>query len=102
MRWAVSQAKIDMSDYRKFYIDGKWVDPVKAHDFAVINPATEELIATISLGSSSDVAEAVESAKKAFVRYSGNTREERLELLRRVVDVYKAKSEQLAETITSE
>ena len=75
-----------MSDYRKFYIDGKWVDPAKAHDFRVINPATEEPIATISLGSSGDVNAGVESAKKAFVSYSATTREERLDLLKRVID----------------
>ena len=40
-----------MKDCRKFYIDGKWVDPAKAHDFPVINPANEEPVATISLGS---------------------------------------------------
>jgi aldehyde dehydrogenase (NAD+) len=102
MRCSGSQAKIDMSDYRKFYIDGTWVDPVKAHEFTVINPATEEPIATISLGSSSDVDAAVESAKRAFVSYSATTREERLDLLKRVINVYKEKSEQLAETITSE
>jgi len=91
-----------MSDYRKFYINGEWVDPVNAHDVTVINPATEEPIACISLGGSTDVGEAVESARKAFVFYSETTREERLELLRRVINCYKAESEQLAEAITSE
>jgi len=40
-----------MKDCRQFYIDGKWVAPTKANDLAVTNPATEETIATISLGS---------------------------------------------------
>ncbi|HZC22693.1 MAG TPA: aldehyde dehydrogenase family protein, partial [Candidatus Binatia bacterium] len=91
-----------MSDYRKFYINGQWVDPASANDSSVINPATEEPIATISLGGSRDVDAAVDSARKAFVSYSETTREERLELLRKVIDSYKAKSGQLAETITSE
>jgi len=102
MRELSGGRQIEMSDYRKFYIDGQWVDPAKPHDFPVINPATEEPIATISLGSSSDVDAAVESAKKAFVSYSATTREERLDLLKRVISVYKEKGEQLAETITSE
>ena len=93
---------MQISDYRKFYINGQWVDPLSAHDIRVINPATEEPIATISLGGSGDVDGAVESARKAFVHYSETTREERLELLKRVIDRYKAKSEQLAEAITSE
>ena len=41
--------------YRQFYIDGAWVDPVEPRTLDVINPATEETVATISLGSSKDV-----------------------------------------------
>jgi aldehyde dehydrogenase (NAD+) len=44
-----------MKDRRQFYIEGKWINPAKSHDFAVINPATEVPIATISLGTSADV-----------------------------------------------
>ena len=62
-----------MKDCRQFYIDGQWVDPAKAHDFTVINPATEEAIATISLGSSTDVDRAVAAAKRAFESYSETT-----------------------------
>ena len=39
-----------MKDCRHFYIDGKWVSPAKPRDFIVLNPATEQPIATISLG----------------------------------------------------
>ena len=39
----------------EFYIDGKWVKPVHADTLNVINPATEEAVATISLGNSDDV-----------------------------------------------
>jgi aldehyde dehydrogenase (NAD+) len=91
-----------MKDCRQFYIDGQWVDPAKAHDFTVINPATEEAIATISLGSGFDVDRAVAAAKRAFESYSETTPEERLTLLRRVLEVYQSKMEQMAETISQE
>jgi aldehyde dehydrogenase (NAD+) len=91
-----------MKDCRKFYIDGKWVDPLKAHDFVVINPATEESIATISLGSAGDGDRAVAAAKRAFDSYSGTSQQERLELLRRIVDVYQSKIEEMAATISQE
>ena len=91
-----------MKDCRQFYIDGQWVDPAKAHDFTVINPATEEAIATISLGSSSDVDRAVAAAKRAFESYSETTPGERLALLRRVLEVYQSKMDQMAETISQE
>ena len=91
-----------MKDCRQFYIDGQWVDPAKAHDFTVINPATEEPIGTISLGSSADVDRAVAAAKRAFESYSETSRDERLALLRRVLDVYQSKMDQMAETISLE
>jgi aldehyde dehydrogenase (NAD+) len=91
-----------MKDYRKFYIDGKWVDPTKNHDFTVINPANEEAIATISFGSAADVDRAVTSAKRAFETYSEVSVEARLALLRRIIEVYKSKMEEMATTISQE
>jgi aldehyde dehydrogenase (NAD+) len=41
-----------MKDYCQFYINGQWVKPLVKQDYAVLNPATEQEIATISLGSS--------------------------------------------------
>ena len=91
-----------MKDCRQFYIDGKWVDPIKAHDFEVINPASEERIATISLGSAVDVDNAVAAAKSAFESYSETTAEDRLALLQRIIEVYQSKSAEMAETISKE
>jgi aldehyde dehydrogenase (NAD+) len=91
-----------MKDCRKFYIDGKWVDPAKAHDFSVINPATEEPIATISLGAATDVDRAVGAAKRAFETYSQTSPDERLTLLRRIIEVYQSRMEEMAETISRE
>jgi len=91
-----------MRDSRQFYIDGKWVDPVDFHDFTVIDPAHEEPIATISLGSAADVDRAVAAAKRAFESYSGTSVDERLAILRRIVEVYKSKMDEMAETISRE
>ena len=35
-------------DKLQFYIDGKWVNPAHAETLDVINPATEDIVATIS------------------------------------------------------
>ncbi len=91
-----------MKDARQFYIDGKWVAPTQPRDFAVINPATEEQIATISLGTAADVDKAVAAAKRAFDSFSETTVEQRRELLQRIVSVYKAKSQEMAQAISSE
>jgi aldehyde dehydrogenase (NAD+) len=91
-----------MKDARQFYIDGKWVAPTQPRDFPVINPATEEQIATISLGGAADVDKAVAAAKRAFDTFSETTVEQRRELLQRIIAVYKAKSQEMAQAISSE
>jgi aldehyde dehydrogenase (NAD+) len=91
-----------MSDFTKFYINGEWVAPLESHPFDVINPATEEPVAQISLGSAADVDRAVKAAKAAFPAFSRTRKDERLALLQKVIDAYKARYDELAQTITKE
>ncbi len=91
-----------MKDCRQFYIGGKWVNPAEARDFTVINPATEETIATISLGSAADVDLAVAAAKEAFYFYSETTPDERLAFLRRIIENYQSRIGEMAEAISLE
>ncbi|MFT5047938.1 MAG: aldehyde dehydrogenase (NAD+), partial [Porticoccaceae bacterium] len=48
-----------MNQNKQFYIDGQWVDPVVANDYDVIDPSTEQVCATISLGDAGDTNAAV-------------------------------------------
>jgi aldehyde dehydrogenase (NAD+) len=91
-----------MKTCRQFYIDGKWVDPAATHEFTVINPSNEEPVAVISLGSAVDVDRAAAAAKRAFETYSETCPTERLELLRRIIEVYQSKIGEMAETISLE
>lgn len=91
-----------MSNNKKFYINGAWVDPSGSETVDVINPATEEAIGTIALGNHTDVDAAVEAAKAAFESFSQTTVEERLELLNKITEIIGARSEDLAAAITSE
>src|SRR5437870_7509714 len=91
-----------MKDCRQFYIDRKWVDPAEVYDFGVINPATEEPIATISLGGPADVDKAVAAATKAFESYSETIINERLAFLRRIIEAYQSRIDEMAETISRE
>jgi aldehyde dehydrogenase (NAD+) len=91
-----------VKDSRQFYINGKWVDPTKVNDLMVINPATEAPIATISLGCPADLNKAVVAAKNAFESYSETTVDARLALLRHIIDVYRLKIDEMAQTISLE
>jgi len=91
-----------MREYLKFYIDGKWVDPVTPKTLEVINPATEDVAGHISMGSEADVDAAVKAAQKAFISFSQTTREQRIELLERIVVEYQKRYEDMAKAITEE
>jgi aldehyde dehydrogenase (NAD+) len=91
-----------MDNNTKFYIDGAWVDPATPHLFDVINPATEEVAGQISLGSRADVDRAVAAARRAFATFSQSSRDERLNLLRRIIDGFEAYSGELAHAMTTE
>ncbi|WP_269714255.1 aldehyde dehydrogenase family protein [Caulobacter sp. NIBR2454] len=91
-----------MRDYTKFYIDGAWVAPAVAKTLDVINPANEEVAGRISMGSAADVDTAVKAARKAFETFSRTSREERIDLLERIVAEYQKRYEDMAKAITEE
>jgi aldehyde dehydrogenase (NAD+) len=91
-----------MLERLQFYIDGKWVDPVEPKTLDVINPATEEPIARISLGSKKDVDKAVAAARRAFETYSRTSREERIALFQKIIAAYQKRYGEIAETISKE
>ncbi|MCB1856425.1 MAG: aldehyde dehydrogenase family protein [Halieaceae bacterium] len=91
-----------MREYKQFYINGQWVDPVEPNTCDVINPATEEVCAQISLGSEADVNAAVAAAKAAFASYSRTSVKERQELLESCVEVYQKYYDDMADAIREE
>jgi len=91
-----------MREYKQFYINGAWVDPVAANDFDVINPATEEVCAQISMGGEEDVNRAVAAAKAAFESFSRTSRQERIELLESCIEVYQKYYNDIADAIREE
>src|SRR3984885_12800330 len=89
-------------EYRKFYIDGQWVDPAKPHEFKVINPATEEVAGVISMGNATDVDRAVAAASPAFDSFSQPTADDRRSLLEKILEVYKKRYSDVANAIRDE
>ena len=91
-----------MENKKKFYIDGKWVTPKSKEEIKVINPATEENCAVISLGNKEDVNLAVISAKKAYTSWAFSPKEERIKLLEKLYENYKKRWADIADAITTE
>ena len=91
-----------MREYLKFYIDGRWVDPIAPKTADVINPATEAVSGRIALGAVADVDKAVAAARKAFASWSQTTREQRLELLLAIQAEYAKREKEIGEAISEE
>ncbi|MBY0276916.1 aldehyde dehydrogenase family protein [Candidatus Binatia bacterium] len=91
-----------MTECLDFYIDGAWVAPSQKNPLPVLNPATEEPIGNISLGTKKDVDAAVAAARRAFPSFSETSREERLALLGKIGEVYQKHYEEMVETISRE
>ena len=91
-----------MLDKRNFYINGAWVAPQDGTDFDVINPSNEEAYATISLGGEADTNAAIAAAKEAFKTWAWSGKQERLDLMNRILEVYMARSDEMGEVISAE
>lgn len=87
----------------KFYIDGQWIDPAEGSTTRdVINPATEQPIGKVVMGTAKDVDKAVAAARAAFPSYSMTTREERMALLEKILGAYKKRFNEMGATISEE
>jgi aldehyde dehydrogenase (NAD+) len=91
-----------VTNHQKFFINGQWVDPVKPATLPVINPATEAAYNEISLGSSADVDRAVAAAKAAFPAFSVTPVADRLALLKRILEIYNERAEDIAQAVSDE
>lgn len=92
-----------MAQRDKFYINGEWVAPAEgSRSFPVVNPATEEVMYEIALGSAADVDRAVAAARAAWPAFSQTSREERLALLERVMKVFVKRLKDIGKAISDE
>ena len=91
-----------MAHELQFYIDGNWVAPLEGRCLDVIDPSTEEPFAQIALGGGRDVDRAVAAAKAAFPAFAQTSRADRLALLRRILEAYTARMEEIATTVSRE
>src|SRR5579871_6328834 len=91
-----------MGHHAQFFIGGRWLDPAAPALLDVIDPSTEQPFTQIAAGSKEDVDGAVGAARTAFETFSHSSREERLALLRRILEAYNERGEELARAVSQE
>ena len=91
-----------MLNKKNFYINGEWIKPNSAEEIAVVDPATEEKCAVITLGNKIDIDMAVKAAKNAYESWAFSSKEDRIELLEKLYENYKKRWADIAKAITLE
>ena len=84
------------------FIGGKWVEPSGAEPIEVVNPTTEETIATVPGCTPVDVDRAVEAARGAVEGWSRTPREERAEAIAAIAAGLQERADELTAMITQE
>ena len=87
---------------QKFYINGKWVEPISKNRMGVENPATEEIVAQVALGNDADADAAIMAARAAFDAYTVWPVAKRIALVKRVLEIYNERYEDFAQAMSTE
>jgi succinate-semialdehyde dehydrogenase / glutarate-semialdehyde dehydrogenase len=83
-------------------IGGEWRAGSAREEIEVVNPATEETVASVPAGSADDVQLAVATAKRAFAEWSRTDVEHRAGILAKAADLIHEHAKALAQTLTAE
>ena len=86
----------------KFYINGQWVDPISKTRMGVENPATEEIVCEVAMGSAEDADRAILAARAAFDAWTYRPVAERIAVVKRVLEVYNERYEDFAQVMSTE
>ena len=85
-----------------FYVDGRWVPVPDRDTLPVVDPATEQQVATVPAGTREDVDAAVAAARTAFEGWASRTPAERAALLSATADALEARTDEVALLISTE
>ena len=94
-----------MEQRTQFYIGGLWVNPVtpaSSGSIEVFSPTDGALLATIPQGNAADADAAVMAARRAFAAWSTMPAAERAACLKKIQEGLKARTDEIARTITLE
>lgn len=84
------------------YIGGQWVPSADGKQISVVDPATEQVIATVASGSAADATRAVDAAFDAAAEWAATAPRARAEILRKAFELMTERKEDLATIICRE
>ena len=84
------------------YIDGKWVSSTSTNSLNIVNPATQDILATVPLSTIKEMDNAVEAASTALIEWRDTPATERVQYLFKLKTLFEDNLDELARTITLE
>jgi acyl-CoA reductase-like NAD-dependent aldehyde dehydrogenase len=96
------EASAFLSEPKKLFIAGQWVDAASGETFATLDPARDEEIAQVPLAGAEDVARAVASARETFEagKWSGLDPRKRASVLYKIADALQANAQAIGQIET--
>ena len=91
-----------MEQRTQVYIDGQWIAPAGQGSIEVFSPTDGALLATVPQGNAADADRAVQAARRAFDAWSTTPPAERAAYLKKIQEGLKARTDEIARTITLE
>ncbi|MDC3272787.1 NAD-dependent succinate-semialdehyde dehydrogenase [Hyphomicrobiales bacterium] len=89
-------------EHTNLYINGQWLEGSNKERFDVINPATEEVLASVASAEIDDANKALDAAEEAFPKWASKTPRERSIILRKAYELMSSRLEDFAKIITLE
>ena len=93
---------LSVGTYRQLYIDGQWCDSSSGKRYAVTNPATEESLSEVALGTRDDCKRAIAAAAVAMPAWAKLTSWDRAKVLKKTADLMRERADGIARTLTME
>jgi succinate-semialdehyde dehydrogenase/glutarate-semialdehyde dehydrogenase len=84
------------------YIDGEWRRASDGAEIDVVDPATEESLASVASGTAADAIDAVTAAADAAAEWAATAPRTRSDVLRRAFDLLRDREKEFAELMTAE
>ncbi len=91
-----------MQVHSDLYIGGRWVPATSTDVIEVVNPATEQVIATVPAASTHDADAAVRAARAAFSSWSQLTVDERVDYVEKIAVAMAERAEEIASVVSAE
>src|SRR5580698_460372 len=91
-----------METITKQYIDGEFVESHGREVMDIVNPTNGRVIAQANLADEEDARRAIAAAKRAFASFGRTTKEERMEILRRLHKAVSARTDDLTNMMVEE